>query len=78
MNADKLVRMANEIAVFFRLQGEEQAVAAIADHIRSFWSPVMRRRAYAHLDAGAAGLEPLALRALQQLQQTDQAAQSKV
>ena len=43
MSADKLVRMANQIATFFRTQADDAAVPAVADHIKSFWSPVMRR-----------------------------------
>jgi formate dehydrogenase subunit delta len=39
---EKLVYMANQIADFFRAQGEAKAVPAIADHINKFWDPVMR------------------------------------
>jgi formate dehydrogenase subunit delta len=39
---EKLVYMANQIADFFRAQGEEKAIPAIADHINKFWDPVMR------------------------------------
>ncbi len=35
----KLDHMANQIAAFFRSYPEEEAVAGIHDHIRSFWSP---------------------------------------
>ena len=38
----KLVRMAGEIHQFFRHQGDA-ANAAAANHIRQFWSPVMRQ-----------------------------------
>ena len=41
---EKLVMMANQIAAFFAAQGEERAVPAIADHIRKFWDPEMRRK----------------------------------
>ena len=37
----KLVRMAGEIHQFFRHQGDASYSAA-ANHIRQFWSPVMR------------------------------------
>ena len=33
MSPDKLVYMANQIGKFFAAQGEEQAVAGIADHL---------------------------------------------
>ena len=39
---EKLVYMANQIADFFRAQGEERAIPAIADHINKFWDPMMR------------------------------------
>ena len=68
MQSDNLVRMANQIAKFFSVQGEERAVAGIADHIRKFWEPRMKAAIFAHVDAGGAGLEPLALKALQKLQ----------
>ena len=76
MSVEKLVRMANQIAVFFASQPEAGAEAGVADHIRSFWNPVMRRQIYAHLDQGEKGLDPLALRALSLLRQSDPAARS--
>lgn len=57
---DTLVRMANQIADFFRLQPQEQAVAATADHIRRFWDPRMRAKMAEHLAHGGAGLNPIA------------------
>jgi formate dehydrogenase subunit delta len=39
---EKLVYMANQIADFFKAQGEARGVPAIADHINKFWDPVMR------------------------------------
>jgi formate dehydrogenase subunit delta len=39
---EKLAYMANQIADFFRAQGEAKAIPAIADHINKFWDPVMR------------------------------------
>jgi formate dehydrogenase subunit delta len=71
MSAEKLVRMANQIATFFRTQAEDAAVAAVADHIKSFWSPVMRRDIYAHIRAGGEGLDPLARRGIEALMARD-------
>jgi formate dehydrogenase subunit delta len=45
-------------------QGETRAVSQIADHIRQFWDPRMRRDIAAHIAAGGAGLDPLAKAAL--------------
>ncbi len=65
---DKLVYMANQISGFFTSQGrEEKAVLGTADHIKSFWDPTMLRGIFAHLDAGGAGLSPVALKAIQQV-----------
>lgn len=61
------VLMANQIAKFFAAQGEERAVPGIANHIAKFWDPRMRAVILAHVEKGGAGLEPLALRAVQEL-----------
>ena len=45
MDVDKLVRMANQIAANFDGGSDEaQAVASVADHIRRFWTPAMRKQ----------------------------------
>lgn len=42
MRPEKLAMMANQIADFFDAQGAG-APAAIADHLRRFWDPLMRQ-----------------------------------
>lgn len=64
---DKLVYMANQIGKFFATQKPGGDVDGVATHIRKFWDPRMRSAIFAHLDAGGAGLDPLALQALQKL-----------
>ena len=59
-STDELVRMANQIADFFRPYPAEEADAGIDTHIRDFWDPRMRRQLAAHLAAGGAGLSDLA------------------
>ena len=66
---DKLVRMANQIAQFFRSQPHDEAVAGIEDHLRSFWTPKMRRQIADLAAAGGAGLDGLTLEAVQKLQE---------
>ena len=66
---DRLVYMANQIGKFFQSQGHHQAVAGVAEHIRKFWDPRMRKAIFAHLDAGGAGLDPNVREALTTLQQ---------
>lgn len=74
MSTQKLVRMANQIAIFFRTQPDETAVAGVADHIKAFWAPMMRREIYAHVKSGGEGLDPLARRGLEALMARDAAA----
>ena len=38
---DRLLRMANQIAVFFRSYPDEEAVAGVHKHIVAFWTPRM-------------------------------------
>jgi formate dehydrogenase subunit delta len=65
MSHDKLAYMANQIGRFFAHQKEEQAVAAINDHIRKFWDPRMRKQIVEELDT--AQLDPRVRRAVEQL-----------
>lgn len=68
MSKEHLVHMANDIADFFAAEPDrEVAIAGIADHIRRFWDPRMRRQLDEHLQAGGEGLQALALAAAQQL-----------
>ena len=56
MNQDeKLIRMANQIAAFFKSYPEEEARTGIAEHIASFWTPKMRSRLDARILAGEPG-----------------------
>jgi formate dehydrogenase subunit delta len=67
---DRLVYMANQIGTFFKSQGHDKAVPGIADHIKKFWDPRMKKAIFAHLDAGGAGLQPYVLEALNSLKPT--------
>ncbi len=64
MTPEKLARMANEVAGFFRAYPEEQACAGIRDHLVAFWTPKMRSGFLAFARAGGAGLDPLVATAL--------------
>lgn len=70
-NETTLVRMANQIATFFKSQPADEAVTGTADHIHAYWNKVMRRDIYAYMDQGGAGLDPLALKALEQLRASE-------
>ena len=67
MPPEKLVMMANQIGAFFKAQGEADAPAAIADHLKKFWEPRMRVGIIAHLSSGGAGLEPLVRKSVELL-----------
>ncbi|EZP83934.1 NAD-dependent formate dehydrogenase delta subunit [Novosphingobium resinovorum] len=41
---DRLIYMANQIARNLASEGTERSIEMVADHIRSFWDPAMRRR----------------------------------
>jgi len=70
----KLAYMASQIARFFESQGDGRAAEATRDHLKSFWSPAMRREIAAHLAAGGEGLSPVAARAVALLGDTAPAA----
>jgi formate dehydrogenase subunit delta len=70
MLPDRLVTMANQIARFFASQGADQAASGVADHLRKFWDPRMRIAliGICQDDPAASGLDPLVIRAVEQLQ----------
>jgi formate dehydrogenase subunit delta len=64
MSPDRLVYMANQIGKFFEYQPQDEVVPGIANHIKKFWDPRMRKAIFAYLDAGGEGLDPLVREAL--------------
>ena len=64
----KLVYMANQIARFFASQPGGHAAADVAEHLRLYWAPAMRRDILAYVGSGGAGLHPAALSAVRSLQ----------
>ncbi len=67
MNIQKLVYMANQIGKFFAAQGDEAAIAGVADHLRKFWDPRMRAQIITHCETGGEGLDPHAKVAIARL-----------
>lgn len=63
MSPDKLLRMANQIAIFMESKPHAEGVALCASHINDFWEPRMRQQLFATLDAGGEGLHPLVIEA---------------
>jgi len=67
-DVERLVGMANQIGRFFAADSDEEAGAkAIAEHLKSFWHPNMRRQIVAHLAAGGRGLTGPVKKAVAQL-----------
>lgn len=69
MNTQDLVRMANQIADYYQAYPEDEAVAGIAAHIRSFWDPRMRAGLEGYIAGGGEGVKPLVLKAVEQMAQ---------
>ena len=67
MKPDTLVYMANQIGTFFESQREDEVVPGIANHIRKFWDPRMRKAIFAYIDQGGEGLRPKVQEAILQL-----------
>ena len=63
----RLVSMANQIARAFGHRDPEEAEKEIAAHFKSFWEKRMLAQIYAHIDAGAEGLDPLARQSLERI-----------
>jgi len=70
MSPEKMVMMTNQIASFFATQPDADKASRVAHHLREFWEPRMLDQLYAHVDAGGAGLSPLALEGAQKLRAT--------
>lgn len=61
---DKLLRMANQIASFFRSYPDEEAVAGVHKHIQAFWTPRMVSKLEAALPTFGDKADDLVRRAL--------------
>jgi formate dehydrogenase subunit delta len=60
--------MANDIGGFFAtMPDHEEAVTAMAQHLRNFWEPRMRREIITYVHDGGADLIPLAREAIARL-----------
>ncbi len=66
MHLEHLIRMANQIGGFFQaMPDREEALAGVAQHLRNYWDPRMRRQLMLHVDDGLGeGLSPFTLDAL--------------
>ena len=68
MNIEHLVRMANDIGNFFKSEPDYiTAVDGVAQHLKRFWDPRMRKEIVAYVDNGGAGLKELVREAVLKL-----------
>lgn len=75
MNIEHLSQMVNDIANYFAAEPDHAAgVNSVADHLRKFWDPVMRKQIIEHLHAGGEGLGPMAKEAVRELERRQTAA----
>jgi formate dehydrogenase subunit delta len=59
MHVDNLVKMANQIGSFFESMPDPvEAREGIANHIKKFWEPRMRRELLDYIDSGGDDLHP--------------------
>ena len=63
MDQTHIIQMANQIADAFAPYTDDEAIPAIAAHIRDFWEPRMLQALAACITAGARELHPRALAA---------------
>ena len=56
MDAHHLVTMVNEIAAFFAGEDPGKAAENVANHLRRYWDPRMRRQIVEHATRGGEGL----------------------
>ena len=60
MRAERLVSMANDIGSFFNAEADKTVAAqGVANHIKRYWDPRMRREIVTHYRDGGSGLDPL-------------------
>lgn len=71
MEQADLIRMANQIAGFFKNYGPEEGKKEIAAHLNNFWEPRMREKFFQHLSTGGAGFDPLVIEASKLVRKPD-------
>lgn len=68
MNIEKLISMANDIAVFFNAESDKDIAAeGVSKHILRSWEPRMRKEIITYYKENGANLSPLASQAIKKL-----------
>ena len=63
METRDMVRMANQMATFFKPYGTAEGSKELAAHINNFWEPRMRAKFFEYLEAPENDLDPMVLEA---------------
>ncbi len=63
METRDMVRMANQMATFFKPYGAAEGSKELAAHINNFWEPRMRAKFFEYLETPENGLDPLVMEA---------------
>ena len=61
MESRDMIRMANQIADFFKGYDRNSATTEMADHINRFWEPRMRIALLSYIEKGGEGMHPLVI-----------------
>ncbi|MBU2937755.1 MULTISPECIES: formate dehydrogenase subunit delta [Pacificibacter] len=67
MAPDKMIRMGNQIAEFFRTQPGIDPAAKTLEHIIDFWEPRMRQQLCDYVAEGGSGLDAEVIKAAQMM-----------
>lgn len=68
MDKLNLIKMANNIGTFFKAEPDRDlAVAGIAQHLKNFWEPRMRRQIIDYVEQGGSELMDIVAEAVRQL-----------
>lgn len=67
MTPETMLRMANQITDFFSGYPHDEAVEGVANHLRKFWEPRMRKMIIEYAENDGTGLKPITLEAVGQL-----------
>ena len=67
MSPEKMIRMANQIAIFFHSQNDPDRAGRVAEHLRDYWSPEMRAQLTDYAAGSGEGLDDLVREAARRL-----------
>ncbi len=67
METRDMVRMANQMAAFFKSYGDVEGTKDLASHINSFWEPRMRKMFFDYIAQGGKEFEPMVIAAAAQV-----------